>query len=172
MKSDSIAIITLWSKSHIFRHLAYKVQQIASNTSESAIILSLIWHKVVMLPGVSPNIFFVSFPTSLTLIDVAHISTMIALLSTIPLSLTNTKVFAVQRSITISLDKNPSRLPKKVLTKLLILNTIGRTRSQLVIVNFLARKLKCNCKNIQSFLIGGLLFDIILTFMLLILSFP
>ena len=96
---------------------------IFSVISKSAITPSFIGRMASMLPGVLPTISFASLPTArIRGLPPPYLSRSMATTEgsfmTMPLSLTSTRVFAVPRSMPISLEKNPTIWSKIILHRL------------------------------------------------------
>src|ERR671918_336897 len=79
--------------------------------SSTAITPSFRGLIATILPGVRPSIRFAADPTATTLSVLASIATTEGSESTIPCPLTNTRVFAVPRSIATSRPNSPPNIP-------------------------------------------------------------
>jgi len=82
----------------------------SSVTSKSAMTPSLSGRMAWISSGVRPSISFASVPTALTRPVAFSTATTEGSFRTIPRPLTNTRVFAVPRSMATSVEKNPITL--------------------------------------------------------------
>src|SRR4030043_613049 len=96
-----------------------KYFSISPVASKSAITPSFMGLIGTMLAGVLPSILFASAPTATGFLSSLLITTTEGSLHTIPFPLTNTRVFAVPRSIARSFENNPRNLWKNIIPPIL-----------------------------------------------------
>src|ERR1700727_1402378 len=96
-----------------------------SVTLKSAMTPSFIGRMATMFPGVRPSISFASLPTASTSPLVLLIATMEGSLTTMPLPLAYTRVFAVPRSMARS-DENRLKSDRKFIGKCFSRDEPGR----------------------------------------------
>ena len=108
---EGTAMTTRGGTSFRLSTFSMKYLNMASEISKSAITPSFIGRRASMVPGVRPSILFASAPTAQTFLLVLYLATTLGSRKTMHRSLTKTKVFAVPRSMPMSLERNPKRLP-------------------------------------------------------------